>query len=66
MSFERGIALYVGIPCTLIGVGMLFRFILEIIADASRWSTLELVGIFLVDALILITGFVLIRSAGRK
>jgi len=66
MSFERGIALYVGLPCLLVGVGMLLRFVFEIIVDASRWSALELTGIFIVDALILITGFVLVRSAARK
>jgi len=66
MSFERGIALYVGIPCTLIGVGMFLRFIFELITNASRWSPLELAGIFTVDALIIITGFILLRSAARK
>lgn len=66
MSFDRGAALYVGIPCMLVGAGMFLRFIFEIIVDASRWSALELTGIFIVDTLLFITGFLLVRSAARK
>jgi hypothetical protein len=66
MNIERGLALYVGIPCAVIGAGMFVRLIFEVMADTARWSMLELSGMFIVDALLLLTGIVLIRSASRK
>jgi len=66
MNLEKGLALYVGIPCAVIGVGMFLRLMFEIISNTARWSMFEVTGIFVVDALILITGIVLIKSASRK
>lgn len=66
MSFERGIALYVGIPCIIVGAGMFLRFLFTLFTDASRWSAFEMTGFLIVDVLIFVMGFFLVRSASRK